>query len=208
VKLRGFRIELGEIESVLMRHEGIKAACALVREDTPGDAYIAGYYVAKAGQAASNQDLSGFLRRHLPEYMVPSRFVQLERFPLTPNGKIDRRALPAPATQKRAVKDAAGPMTPMQRLVVEVWEAALGTEGIRVQDNFYDLGGHSLLSMQVIKELEERTGVRITPRAMVFQSLGQVAAYYEQNKKPQREERSMNWMNRLSSALHRVLGGA
>jgi acyl-CoA synthetase (AMP-forming)/AMP-acid ligase II len=206
VKIRGFRIELGEIESVLARHEAVKVSCALVREDSPGDNYIAAYYSCKSGLTATSRELADFLRRHLPDYMVPSRFVELESFPLTPNGKIDRRALPAPAVLRPTALEDAPPLTPMQQVVADVWGSALGVQGIRVQDNFYDLGGHSLLSMQVIKELEERTGVRLNLRAMVFQSMGQVAAFYEQRAKPVGKERSANWMNRLSNALHKVLG--
>jgi acyl carrier protein len=95
----------------------------------------------------------------------------------------------------------------MQRLVAEVWEAALGTKNIRAQDNFYDLGGHSLLAIQVIRDLEQRTGARLHPGVMMFQSLGQVAAYYEQNARPIGKARPMTWMTRLSSALDKVLGG-
>jgi acyl-coenzyme A synthetase/AMP-(fatty) acid ligase len=202
VKLRGFRIELGEIESVLMRHEGIKAACALVREDTPGDAYIAGYYVAKPHEAPSNQKLAEFLRRHLPEYMLPSRFVPMERFPLTPNGKIDRRALPAPVIQMQPAKETATPQTPMQQLVAEVWANALGIEGVGLDDNFFDLGGHSLLSMEVIRTLHQRTGVRLAPQDMVFQSLGQLAGHYEERSK--KGTRPEGFMSRLSGALQKV----
>jgi acyl carrier protein len=129
--------------------------------------------------------------------MVPGRWLQMESLPLTPNGKVDRRALPAPPAQLDATVENA-PQTEMQKHVSEVWERALGVQGIGVHDNFYDLGGHSLLSMQVIQELDLRTGVRMPPTALVSQSLGQIAAFYERNRKLGREESSETWMQRLA----------
>jgi hypothetical protein len=107
-----------------------------------------------------------------------------------------------PAASVLTVK-AASPQTPMQQLIKEVWEAALGVEGIGPNDNFFDLGGHSLLSMQVIRELQRRTGALLTPREMVFLSLGQLASIYEH--KAQQEKRPTGWMNRLSGVLSRVI---
>jgi len=203
VKLRGFRIELGEIEAVLARHPAVQASCALIREDSPGDPYIAAYYVAETGQAASNQELREFTRKQLPEFMVPSRFVALDRFPLTPNGKIDRRTLPAPAPDKLSIAAAAQPHTPMQQLVAEVWGAALGVDGLGLNDNFFDLGGHSLLSVQVIRELRQRTGVLLTPRDMVFQSLGQLAGLYDERS--QNGKRAGRLIDRLSGAVQKAI---
>jgi hypothetical protein len=208
VKLRGFRIELGEIEAVLQRYPGLKAACVMAREDVPGERFLVAYYIAEPGGKDCSHELREFLRRHLPDYMVPARFISLEAFPLTPNGKVDRRALPAPGPQARAAHGSAPLQTPMQQLVAEVWEAALGVRGLGLEDNFYDLGGHSLLSVQVIKELQQRTGVQVHPGVMVFQSLGQLAAYYEHHAKPSQKDGPMVWMDRLSSALAKVLGGA
>jgi amino acid adenylation domain-containing protein len=203
VKLRGFRIELGEIEASLMRHEAVRAACALVREDSPGDSHIAAYYVAHEGRGVSGQELRESLSRYLPDYMVPSRFVPLKEFPLTPNGKIDRRALPAPPAAQPAPANSAGPQTAMQRLLAEVWRGALGVEGVGLHDNFFDLGGHSLLSMQVIRELYERTGVRLSPREMVFQSLGQLAALYEERST--NGKRPGGLLNRLSGVVRKAI---
>ena len=203
VKLRGFRIELGEIEAVLGRNPVVQACCALVREDSPADPYLVAYYVVEAGRAASNQELREFLRKQLPEFMVPARFVALERFPLTPNGKIDRRALPAPPLEKLSAPPAAQPQTAMERLIAEVWGSALGIDGISLGDNFFDLGGHSLLSVQVIRELRQRTGVLLTPRDMVFQSLGQLAGLYEE--RGQNGKRSGGLMKRLSGAVQKAI---
>jgi amino acid adenylation domain-containing protein len=203
VKLRGFRIELGEIDAVLVRHPAVCSCCAMIREDSPADPYIAAYYVTEAGQTVSNQELREFLRAQLPEFMVPARFVMLETFPLTPNRKIDRRALPAPPVETLAPAAAAVPRTPMERLLAEVWGAALGIDGISLSDNFFDLGGHSLLSIQVIRQLRQRTGVLLTPREMVFQSLGQLAGLYEQ--RCQTGKASGGLLNRLSGAVQKVM---
>jgi acyl-CoA synthetase (AMP-forming)/AMP-acid ligase II len=202
VKLRGFRIELGEIEAVLARHPSVQSSCALIREDSPGEPYLVAYYIPEKGQTPP-QELREFLRRHVPEFMVPSRFVELEEFPLTPSRKIDRRALPVPAVEKLAAPAFADPQTPMQRLVADVWGAALGTTGIGLNDNFFDLGGHSLLSVQVIRELRRRTGVALSPRDMVFQSLGQIAGLYEERS--QNGKRSGGLMERLSGAVHKAI---
>jgi amino acid adenylation domain-containing protein len=203
VKLRGFRIELGEIEAGLMRHEAVRAACAVVREDSPGDSYIAAYYVAHQGRSVSGQELREVLSRLLPDYMVPSRFVPVSEFPLTPNGKIDRRALPAPPAAQPLAASTAAPLTDMQRLIAEIWARALGIEGVGEHDNFFDLGGHSLLSMQVIRELHQRTGVRLSPREMVFQSLGQLAALYEERSS--NGKRTGGLLKRLSGVVRKAI---
>ncbi len=181
VKVRGFRIELGEIEAALLRHEAVKAACVTVREDTPGDVYLAAYYVARADRPVSSSELREHVRENLPAHMVPNRWLEMDAFPLTSNGKVDRRGLPAPPTQVETAENSAFPQTAMQKLVAEVWEDALGIQGIGVHDNFYDVGGHSLLSVQVIREMENRTGVRLRPIELVSQSLGQIAASYERH---------------------------
>lgn len=197
VKVRGFRIELGEIEAALLSHAAVNAACVMVREDVPGDRYLASYYIAESGHDVSNKELREYLRNLLPAHMVPGRWLQMDRLPLTPNGKVDRRALPAPPAQLDATEQNAL-QTEMQKHVAQVWESALGVHGVGVHDNFYDLGGHSLLSMQVIQALEARTGVRMQPTALVSQSLGQIAAFYERNKKVERKEGRETWMQRLA----------
>ena len=197
VKVRGFRIELGEIEAALLSHAAVNAACVMVREDIPGDRYLASYYIAEPGRGVSNKELREYLRKLLPAHMVPGRWLQVDRLPLTPNGKVDRRALPAPPAQLDATEQNAL-LTEMQKHVAQVWENALGLQGVGVHDNFYDLGGHSLLSMQVIQALEAGTGVRMQPTALVSQSLGQIAAFYERNKKVQGNESRETWMQRLA----------
>jgi acyl-coenzyme A synthetase/AMP-(fatty) acid ligase len=182
VKLRGFRIELGEIESVLTRSGAVQQSLVAVCEDATGDARLVAYIVHEPGQSPTPSELRKLLRLQLPDYMVPQLFVELERLPLLQNGKIDRRALPDPfqrnpATEPRDTR----PKKPMEELVAEIWREVLKLERVGLYDNFFDVGGHSLLSLQVVHRLEKRTGYRLSPRALVFQTLEQVAAECEPN---------------------------
>ncbi len=194
VKVRGFRIELGEIEAVLAQHPAIRQAVVVVREDSSGDKRIVAYIVYRpeqtplttGAQGASTPDtlraptpseLRKFLRGLLPEYMVPHLFVDLEMMPLTQNGKIDRRALPDPFQESSApAEEYAAPRTPMEVFVADLWRELLTIERVGLRDNFFDLGGHSLLSMQVAHRIEQKIGRRLNPRSMVFQNLEQIAA--------------------------------
>ncbi|MCK6562463.1 amino acid adenylation domain-containing protein [candidate division KSB1 bacterium] len=180
VKVRGFRIELEEIEAVLGQHPAVQAAVVMAREDVPGDQRLVAYLLA-GGQQASGSELRNFLRLKLPDYMLPSAFVTLPAFPLTPNGKVDRRRLPPPegqvADEVRTTHVA--PRTPVEELIVQIWREALKIEHVGVRDNFFDLGGHSLLSMQVIARLEKATGHRLHPRDMILQTAEQLAAVLE-----------------------------
>ncbi|TCP59043.1 amino acid adenylation domain-containing protein [Tumebacillus sp. BK434] len=143
VKVRGFRIELGEIEAALEQHPVIREALVLAREDEPGEKRLVAYFTAR--ETLTGGDLRAHLKDRLPEYMVPSAFLQLDAFPLTGNGKIDRRALPAPETGRRDVSTQyAAPKNELQRQLAEVWQEALGMEQVGIYDNFFDLGGHSL----------------------------------------------------------------
>jgi amino acid adenylation domain-containing protein len=179
VKVRGFRIELGEIEAIMSDHPGIKQAVAVVREDNPGDQRIAAYLVCEFGREAdfSSNDLRVSMKEKLPDYMIPSFFVTLEAMPLTPNGKVDRKRLPAP-DKSRPDSEQIYPeetMSDMEVLLAETWKTVLGMDYISVNDNFFDIGGHSLLSMQVIALLEKKLGFRINPREFIYQTLGQMA---------------------------------
>jgi amino acid adenylation domain-containing protein len=205
VKLRGYRIELGEIESVLERHPAVTAVCATIREDTPGAPYIAAYYVTAPGSGSLDRELRELLRQRVPVYMVASRYMRLEQFPLTPNGKINRRALPAPPAQDLTQPTVAASFTPMQKRLAEVWEQVLGIAGVQAQDNFYELGGHSLLATEVVQKMEKRTGIRIQPAVLVFQSLGQVAARYERGTSAARKQERRHWAQRLADAV-KLLG--
>ncbi|HET8533208.1 MAG TPA: non-ribosomal peptide synthetase, partial [Methylomirabilota bacterium] len=153
VKVRGFRIELGEIEAVLARHPAVADAVVTAREDRPGDRYLAAY-LRPVGSAPTVAELRGFLKEYLPDYMVPSTFTSLASFPLTPNGKVDRRRLPEP-DEGRAVSRAPflAPRGRLEAAIAATWREVLRLEQVGVDDNFFDLGGHSLLLVQVQAKL-------------------------------------------------------
>lgn len=160
VKLRGYRIELGEIESLLEVQTGISQAVVIAREDTPGDTRLVAYL---RGTAVGNDaELKSRLKADLPEFMVPSHFVTLDEFPLTPNKKVDRKALPIPDKDTRlaALTVAIPPQTSgTAGKIAEIWSRVLGVQGISGSDNFFDLGGHSLLAVQTHREIRSELEV-------------------------------------------------
>lgn len=156
VKIRGFRVELGEIESVLLGHPAVREAVAMVREDVPGDRRLVAYLTAKEGEPPTVSELRGRLQAKLPDYMVPSAFVTLDRFPLTPNGKLDRKALPAPQDAGQRLGDLGPlPRNEMERTIAAIWQKVLHLEKVGVEDGFFDLGGHSLHLVQIQNRLEK-----------------------------------------------------
>jgi amino acid adenylation domain-containing protein len=167
VKLRGYRVELGEVETTLSRHPGVRNVAVVVSRDPGGgDKRIVAYVVGDT--RLGPHDLREFLRAKLPEYMVPAAFVILDRLPLSPNGKVDRRALPEPtAGVERAGFSA--PVSQIERRLVTIWEEVLAVKQIGTRDNFFDLGGHSLLAVRMFARLEESQGLRL-PLATLFQA--------------------------------------
>ncbi|MEP0858569.1 amino acid adenylation domain-containing protein [Trichocoleus sp. DQ-U1] len=159
VKLRGFRIELGEIEAVLSQHPGVRQSIVLLREDV-GQRLVA-YIVSNS---ALINDLRSFLKEKLPEYMVPSAFVVLKALPLTPNGKIDRSALPAPETIKPETDTFVAPRNSVEELLAGIWFPLLKLEKVGIYDNFFDLGGHSLLIPQLLSKVRETFQIELTLR--------------------------------------------
>jgi len=160
VKLRGRRIELGEIEALLGRHPQVREVAVVVREDIPGDPRLVAYCTAPEPPAAAA--LAAFLRRSLPDHMVPSAFVVLAALPVTPNGKLDREALPAPpAVAAGGSAEPAAPRTGLEQAIAEVWRAVLQVEEVGVDDSFFDLGGHSLLMIRAQVQLVEALGREI-----------------------------------------------
>ncbi|MCP4660126.1 MAG: amino acid adenylation domain-containing protein, partial [bacterium] len=154
VKLRGYRIELGEIEAVLGSHPGISQAVVVVRDNER----LAAYAVPSPEEMPAEEELRGFLRERLPSHMLPSAFVLLRELPLTPSGKVDRRALPAPERTARAAEGHVAPRDEIERTIAAVWEQVLEIEEVGVRDNFFDLGGHSLLLIRVHEQLREALG--------------------------------------------------
>jgi len=166
VKIRGYRIELGEIEAILREHTAIRNAAVIVREDKPGDRRLVGYVVVDRTDATGN-DLRQYLQGKVPEYMIPSFFVFLDQFPLTPNGKVDRRALPAPDLERPDLDDSfVGPRTPVEEILADIWCEVLGLRKVGIRDNFFELGGYSLLAIQVMSRLRTTFQVEMSLRSL------------------------------------------
>jgi hypothetical protein len=184
VKVRGFRIELGEIEAALASHPAVAQCVAMVREDRPGDVRLVSYLVPKKGEDFTDTELRKHLRKTLPEYMLPQHFVEQQAFPLTPNGKVDRKALPPPFHVGRAEDEHVEARSESEKLLAGIWREVLGAPKVSVHDNFFNLGGHSLLCLQVIAQVERVTGKRLSPRVILLNSLEQIAAQLGWEPKP------------------------
>jgi amino acid adenylation domain-containing protein len=161
VKVRGHRIELGEVEAALLRHAEVRATAVVAREDGTGDRQLVGYVVPDGGAKPRPSDLRDHLARTLPKYMVPAAFVLLDGLPLTANGKLDRRALPAPDFSSQLERAYVEPETAVQRAIAEVWVEVLGVERVGLDDDFFALGGHSLLATQVVAKLRPVTNAQV-----------------------------------------------
>ncbi|GAB4213801.1 MAG: hypothetical protein OHK0022_51400 [Roseiflexaceae bacterium] len=154
VKIRGFRIELGEVEAALRQSPLIAEAVVTAREDVPGDKRLVAYIVPQAGQTPTTSELRSELRTRLPDYMLPTAYVPLERLPLTTSGKVNLRALPAPDSSRLDIGSSfVAPRTPTEEQIAELWKSVLKLEQVGVYDNFFELGGHSLLATQLIARL-------------------------------------------------------
>jgi amino acid adenylation domain-containing protein len=167
VKIRGFRVELGEIEAVLMKHPAVRESVVLARDDKSGGKRLAAYVVPEKGAKPEPSDLRNFLKRRLPDYMVPVDFVLLASLPITPNGKVDRRALPAPDSVRQETEDSfEPPRTLTEKILAEIWCDLLGFKQVGIHHNFFELGGHSLLATQVISRLRESLKVDLALRVL------------------------------------------
>ena len=177
VKLHGYRIELGEIESVLSEHPAVHSAAAVVREVGPGDRRLVAYVAPHDAPGPSVTELRLFLQQRLPAYMIPSTFVVLESLPLTPSGKVDRRALPSPdAARPDLDGDYVPASTPVEKKLAEIWSQLLGIERIGVHDNFFALGGDSILSIQIVSRANQ-AGLQLTPTQLFqHQTIAELAA--------------------------------
>jgi amino acid adenylation domain-containing protein len=157
VKVRGVRIELGEIESLMLRHEAVRDVAVIDREDTNGNRYLCAYVVA---EGSLNGELREWVAGHLPDYMVPSAFVVMDKLPRTLSGKIDRRSLPT-LDEANESREYVAPETAVQEVVAGIWSEVLGLKRVGLRDNFFELGGHSLLATQVISRIREALEVDI-----------------------------------------------
>ena len=166
VKIRGFRIELGEVEAVLGQHPSVAAATVIVREHGNGDKQLVAYLAAgSSGRQCEPAGLREFLCRKLPDYMVPSTFVFLEKLPLTANGKVDRRALPVPSPERK-LEGYRAPRTPQEEILCGIYADLLSLERVGIDENFFSLGGHSLLAMRVVSRVRSMLGVELAVQAI------------------------------------------
>jgi amino acid adenylation domain-containing protein len=169
VKLRGFRIELEEIEAVLGAHPTVGATVVVVREDSPGDRRLVAYVVATDGQSVEEEQLRRSLKSSLPPFMVPSTFVKLDELPVTPNGKLDRGSLPAPdGARPRLERPYAAPESPVQETLASVWREVLGIDRVGIDDDFFHLGGHSMLAVRMVARVRDTFGLELA-LAQVFE---------------------------------------
>ncbi|XXX99931.1 non-ribosomal peptide synthase/polyketide synthase [Sorangium sp. So ce204] len=180
VKIRGHRIELGEIEARLVEHDGVRQAAVLVREDAPGEKRLVGYLVraetAEPEAHAFREQLRTWLKGVLPEYMVPPVYVLLDQLPLNANGKVNRKALPAPDTQDTQKRYVA-PRNDLERRLSEIWSEVLGVERVGVHDDFFELGGHSLLAVQIASRVRQRLAIEL-PLSTLFKATS-IASFAE-----------------------------
>jgi acyl carrier protein len=159
VKIRGHRIELGEIESVLAEHAAVREAVVVAREDGAGDRRLVAYAVPRDGARPDAPQLRRFLEERLPDHMVPAAFVFLDSFPLTPNRKVDRKALPAPDAAERRDDDGyEPPVDELEEAIAGIWREVLHVSKVGTRDNFFDLGGHSISAVQVHGKLKKHFG--------------------------------------------------
>lgn len=166
VKLHGFRIELGEIEAVLGECAGVRQAVVVVREDKSGDKRLVGYLIPASAEKLDIDRVRKQLHNRLPEYMVPSRFVLMEAFPMTTSGKVDRKSLPAPQIERGPTASIVAPRNEMESRVASVFAEVLGLPFVGATDNFFDLGGHSLLAARLLSRIHEMTGRQIPLSAL------------------------------------------
>ncbi len=168
VKIRGYRVELREIEEVMKGHRGVDQVAVVVRDEEGGDGDLVAYVVASSGLKVAASELRAYAAERLPEYMLPSSVVMLDRLPLSPNGKLDRRALPAPE-EERAAENFVPPRSPLEETLAGIWRGVLRVERIGVHDNFFTLGGHSLLATQIVAQARSAFQVEL-PLRSIFES--------------------------------------
>ncbi|WNZ27671.1 amino acid adenylation domain-containing protein [Leptolyngbya sp. NK1-12] len=168
VKIRGFRIELGEVEAALNQYPAVQSCVVVAHKKAPADerliAYVVQNVVQNQGRSATTAELRNYLKQQLPNYMIPTNFVVLDSLPLTANGKVDRKALPELDVVRDLTESYVAPRTPTEQQVVEIWQQILQLERVGIYDNFFDLGGHSLVATQVLSRLRQKLGVDLPLR--------------------------------------------
>ncbi|WP_094531648.1 non-ribosomal peptide synthetase [Pseudanabaena sp. SR411] len=163
VKIRGFRIEIGEVESAIARHELVQDVIVIAKDDPLGNKSLIAYVVAKPETELTTSQLRNFLKENLPDYMIPAAFVVMDKLPLTPNGKVDKKALPSPEEMRsQAVDDYVMPQTAAERLIASVWQEVLQINNVGIYDNFFEIGGNSLLLVQAYSKLQNLFGSQVS----------------------------------------------
>ncbi|MBW4556599.1 MAG: amino acid adenylation domain-containing protein [Trichormus sp. ATA11-4-KO1] len=186
VKIRGYRIELGEIEIVLKQHPSMREAVVICHEEQTGNKRLIAYVVVKTQSALNNTHLREFLQEKLPQYMLPSVFMQLQALPLLPNGKINRQALPVPDTSK--AEFAVAPRTQVEEVLAGIWADILELPQVGIYDNFFEVGGDSILSIRIVAKANQ-AGLQLTPKQMFeYQTIAELAAVVQVNQEKQLEE--------------------
>lgn len=206
VKVRGFRIELGEIEAVLGEHPDVVDVIVLAREDPPGDRRLVAYLVTRPGVELKTSELRNYLRERLPEYMVPSFFVRMDEFPLTPNNKIDRAALPKPDQSRPDLEsEYIAPRTETEQKLAAICAELLNLERVGIYDSFFDLGGHSLLATQFLSRLRSSFQVEL-PLRIIFEKprIADLAQEIEHQKELAKSQQQPPAIQRISREAHRV----
>jgi len=178
VKVRGYRIELGEIESVLREHDSIRDCIVSVIEERKGDARLVAYIVWESSPVTMTE-LRSYCKNWLPAYMIPQHTIDIDEIPKTPNGKVDRKKLPDVFSNLAQQDSFVAPDTKEQIWLADIWQQLIGTNKIGKHDNFFDLGGHSLLSMQIIHKVESESDVVLNPRDILLETLEQIASKFE-----------------------------
>ena len=205
VKVRGYRIELEEIEAMLLQFPKVREAVVLAREDTPGDKRLVAYLTTYQQTTVSLNELRQFLREKLPDYMVPAAFVLLDNLPLTPNGKTNRRALPAPENHRPKLETPfAAPRAGLEQTIAGVWEEVLSIKNPAVNDNFFDLGGHSPQVVQVQTRLRERMGADLSVlKLFEYPTIRSLAGFLREGKSEQpfarKVQQRMQWQKVAAS---------
>ena len=196
VKLRGYRIETEEIETVLRQHPAVRQAVVMIRENLSGDQRLVAYLILRSKGSESTREIRGFLAEKLPEYMVPAFLIPLDTLPLTNNGKIDYRALPAVSGIETEVQENyVGARDEVERKLIRIWEELLGVRPIGVKDNFFDLGGHSLLAARLIARVEKNLGNVSLSQLFQSPTIESLARELRQKKKAKEDSALVLWRN-------------
>jgi hypothetical protein len=180
IKVRGYRIEPGEIETYLSENPAVTNCAVALYENRPGDQRLIAYYVPDALVSTTVTALRSHLKSYLPSYMIPQHFIEIDSLPLTPNGKIDRNALPNPDGSIDSGQQYAAPSTDAEKQLADLWIEMLGIDRVGTRDNFFDIGGHSLLAIRARAAMEERFSAKVTLQSLTSDTLAQIAVAHQE----------------------------